>query len=83
MDPVIRADDPADLEARRMELRGTIRLASEVIAQYWPMRTFVHHNPLHSLEYLPFTETPSCFYNDGMQMWSYVTRYLFYLMLIF
>ena len=57
MDPVIRADDPADLEARRMELRGTIRLASEVIAQYWPMRTFVHHNPLHSLEYLPFTET--------------------------
>jgi hypothetical protein len=57
MDPVIRADDPADLEARRMELRGTIRLASEVIAQYWPMRTFVHHNPLHSLEYLPFAET--------------------------
>jgi uncharacterized protein YbcC (UPF0753/DUF2309 family) len=57
MDPVMRADDPADLEARRMELRGTIRLASEVIAQYWPMRTFVHHNPLHSLEYLPFTET--------------------------
>ena len=33
MDPVIRADDPADLEARRMELRGTIRLASEVLAQ--------------------------------------------------
>jgi uncharacterized protein YbcC (UPF0753/DUF2309 family) len=46
-----------DLEARRMALRATIRLASEVIAQYWPMRTFVHHNPLHSLEYLPFTET--------------------------
>ena len=45
MDPVIRTDDPADLEARRMELRGMIRLASEVIAQYWPMRTFVHHNP--------------------------------------
>ena len=57
MDPVIRTDDPADLEARRMELRGMIRLASEVIAQYWPMRTFVHHNPLHSLEYLPFAET--------------------------
>ena len=57
MDPVTRSDDPTDLEARRMELRGMIRLASEVIAQYWPMRTFVHHNPLHSLEYLPFTET--------------------------
>jgi uncharacterized protein YbcC (UPF0753/DUF2309 family) len=44
-------------ETQRMELRGLIRLSSEVIAQYWPMRTFVHHNPLHSLEYLPFDET--------------------------
>ncbi len=43
-----------DNESRRMELRGVVRLAGEVIAQYWPMRTFVHHNPLHSIEYLPF-----------------------------
>jgi len=50
-------DDSMDLESKRMELRGVIRLAGEVIAQYWPMRTFVHHNPLHSLEYLPFEET--------------------------
>ena len=46
-----------DIESRRMELRGIVHLAGEVIAQYWPMRTFVHHNPLHSLEYLPFEET--------------------------
>ncbi len=45
-----------DIESRRMELRGVVRLAGEVIAQYWPMRTFVHHNPLHSIEYLPFDE---------------------------
>src|SRR4026208_2461043 len=50
-------DSSINVETRRMELRGVIRLAGEVIAQYWPMRTFVHHNPLHSLEYLPFTET--------------------------
>jgi uncharacterized protein YbcC (UPF0753/DUF2309 family) len=54
MEPITASPD---LDARRMELRGTIRLASEVIAQYWPMRTFVHHNPLHSLEYLRFGET--------------------------
>jgi uncharacterized protein YbcC (UPF0753/DUF2309 family) len=50
-------DRSIDNEARRMELRGVVRLAGEVIASYWPMRTFVHHNPLHSLEYLPFGET--------------------------
>ena len=44
-------------DTQRMELRGIIRLSSEIIAQYWPMRTFVHHNPLHSLEYLQFDET--------------------------
>ena len=50
-------DRPPDIESRRMELRGIVHLAGEVVAQYWPMRTFVHHNPLHSLEYLPFEET--------------------------
>ena len=57
MDPVVPTANSAQRETRRMEVRGMIRLASEVIAQYWPMRTFVHHNPLHSLEYLAFTET--------------------------
>ena len=43
-------------ETQRMQLRGLIRLSSEIIAYYWPMRTFVHHNPLHGLEDLHFDE---------------------------
>ena len=43
-------------ESERMELRALILLASEIISYYWPMRTFVHHNPLHGLEGLPFEE---------------------------
>src|SRR5215468_1717654 len=54
MEPIVT---PPDIQTRRMELRGIVHLAGEIIAQYWPMRTFVHHNPLHSLEYLPFEET--------------------------
>jgi uncharacterized protein YbcC (UPF0753/DUF2309 family) len=43
-------------ETQRMALRSQVRLASEIVAPYWPMRTFVHHNPLHELESRPFQE---------------------------
>jgi uncharacterized protein YbcC (UPF0753/DUF2309 family) len=43
-------------ETQRMELRALILLASEIIAYYWPMRTFVHHNPLHGLEDIHFED---------------------------
>ena len=43
-------------DTSRMHLRGLILVASEIVATYWPMRTFVHHNPLHGLEDLHFDD---------------------------
>ncbi len=43
-------------ETQRMTLRSDARMASEILAPYWPMRTFVHHNPLHELERHSFHE---------------------------
>jgi len=33
-----------------------VYVAGEPIPFFWPMRTFIHHNPLHGLEGLPFNE---------------------------
>ncbi|HET8760951.1 MAG TPA: DUF2309 domain-containing protein [Nitrospiria bacterium] len=52
MEPVTAAYS----DTQRMQLRALILLASEIVASYWPMRIFVHHNPLHGLEDLPFDE---------------------------
>ena len=41
-------------DAQRMEIRSFVKLASEPISHFWPMQTFIHHNPLHGLEHLPF-----------------------------
>ncbi len=39
-----------------LKIRSMIHMAAEPIPFFWPMRTFIHHNPLHGLEDMPFTE---------------------------
>lgn len=37
-----------------LKIRAMIYVAAEPIPFFWPMRSFIHHNPLHGLEHLPF-----------------------------
>ncbi|GJL62541.1 MAG: UPF0753 protein [Nitrospirales bacterium] len=43
-------------DGQRMEVLSLVKLAGEPISHYWPMQTFIHHNPLHGLEHLSFDE---------------------------
>ena len=44
----------APSESQRTELRSFVNLAGEPVSHFWPMKTFIHHNPLHGLERLHF-----------------------------
>lgn len=40
----------------KAQIRSMVFVAGEPIPYFWPMRAFIHHNPLHGLEQLPFEE---------------------------
>ncbi len=39
-----------------LKIRTMVYVAGEAIPFFWPMRSFIHHNPLHGLEHLPFAK---------------------------
>lgn len=39
---------------QQLKIRSMIYVAAEPVPYLWPMRTFIHHNPLHGLEDIPF-----------------------------
>ncbi len=41
---------------KREQVRREIGEAHEPVAHFWPMKTFIHHNPIHGLEHLPFDQ---------------------------
>ena len=41
---------------KREQVRREIGEAHDPVAPFWPMKTFIHHNPIHGLERLPFDQ---------------------------
>jgi hypothetical protein len=39
---------------QQLKIRSMIYVAAEPVPYFWPMRAFIHHNPLHGLEQMPF-----------------------------
>jgi len=64
----------------KLRVRAMIYVAGEPIPFFWPMRSFIHHNPLHGFEHLPFEEAVDrgarLFHARGFLPRSLYRRYL-------
>lgn len=40
----------------KLRIRAMIYVAGEPVPFFWPMRSFIHHNPLHGLEHMQFAD---------------------------
>jgi len=65
---------------RRLKIRAMTYVAGEPISYFWPMRSFIHHNPLQGLEHLPFeqavAEGERLFHGRGYLPRAVYQRYL-------
>ena len=52
----VAAQDASESVTTHKAIRQVVSQASRVIAHYWPMSMFVHHNPLHNIESMHFEE---------------------------
>lgn len=53
---MIESNDVKTQEPKARSVHALVEGASRVIAHYWPMTGFVHHNPIRGLEVDPFDE---------------------------
>jgi uncharacterized protein YbcC (UPF0753/DUF2309 family) len=64
----------------KLKIRAMVYVAGEPIPLFWPMRSFIHHNPLHGLEHLPFEDAVAfgrnLFHGEGYLPRSTYQRYL-------
>ena len=65
---------------QRLKIRSMIYVAAEPVPYFWPMRAFIHHNPLHGLENMPFDHAvekgAGLFHGQGFLPRSAYQRYL-------
>lgn len=63
-----------------LRIRSMVYVAAEPVAYFWPMRSFIHHNPLHGFERLPFEQAvekgTKLFHARGFLSRSAYQRYL-------